>query len=130
MKTTVIVLAALATSAVAGSALAAQLGLAGSKVGAGNTAVVACDTDGFTQSYTTSRGKVTAVTVGGIADPACEGGALAVTLTNSAGTSIGRAGPQTVPTDGDALPNSMTLTLSPQPDADLVAAINVSVVGP
>jgi hypothetical protein len=124
-------------SAVAAAAASASIALAATlspitatKIGAGNTAVFACDTDGFTHSYTTSGGNVTAITIGGIADPACEAGSLRATVTNSAGGSIASAGPQTIATDGDTLDNSMTLSTSPQPLATLVAGIHIVVEGP
>ena len=122
--------AAVLTAASASVALAAAFGISGTSLGAGDTAVAACDTGGFTVSFTTSRGLVTAVTVGAIADPACEGGSLSATVTDAAGASIAMAGPQTVPTDGDVTDNVMTLTTSPQPSASLVAGYHVSIAGP
>ena len=116
--------------ALACGALAAPFALTASRAGAGNTFVVACDTNGFTHAYTTSRGNVTAVTIVGIADPACEGGTVRATVTNSAGSSIASAGPQVVPTDGDTLDNSVTLATSPQPAATQVAGIHIVVEGP
>jgi hypothetical protein len=114
----------------AGSALAAQLAVTSRTTGGGNTAVVACDTDGFLRSYTTSRGNVTAVTIGGIADPACEGGTVRVTIKNASGSSIASAGPQTIAADGDAVDNSVTMTTSSQPAAGQVAGIDIAVEGP
>ena len=119
-----------AVAASASVAFATGFGVTTTKLGGGNTPVVACDGNGFTVSFTTSHGNVTAVTVGGIADPACEGGALAVTVTNVAGASIASGGPQTIPTDGDTADNTVTLATSPQPGASQVAAYNVSVTGP
>ncbi len=130
MKSAILGCAAAVAAASVSVALAAGLGISTTDVGAGTTPVAACDTNGFTVSFTTSRGNVTAVTVGGIADPACEGGSLAVTVTNSAGSSIAMAGPTTVPTDGDATDNSMTLTTAPQPGAAQVAGYHVSNTGP
>jgi hypothetical protein len=111
-------------------AYAAGIGISTRKVGGGNTAVVACDTNGFTVTFTTTRGNLTAITVGGIADPACEGGTLRVTVTDTSGASIAAGGPQTVPTDGDTSDNSLTVSTSPQPAASQVAGYNVSIVGP
>lgn len=105
-------------------------GLTGERLGAGNAVVAACDTDGFTVSYTTSAGNVTSVTLGGIADPGCEGGQLSVVLANSSGTSVGAGGPTVVPTDGGTVDNSMTMPLSPTPAASVVTAIHVVVTGP
>ncbi len=130
MKSVILWSAAVVTAASASVALAAGVGISGTKLGGGNIPVVACETDGFTVGYTTSRGNVTAVTVGAIADPGCEGGSLSVTLTDSAGASIATGGPQTVPTDGDTTDNSMALTTSPQPGAAQVAGYHVSIAGP
>jgi hypothetical protein len=104
-------------------------GLTGKKLGAGSSTVAACDTNGFSVSYTTSAGAVTNATVGAIADPGCEGGQLSLVLANSSGTSVG-AGSGTVPTDGDATDNSLSVAISPQPAASVVTAVHISVVGP
>lgn len=129
MKAAVVWILASAIAASVGVAAAATVGLATARTGAGDTAIVACD-DAFTVSYTTSGGKVTVVTVGGIADPGCEGGALSLSLTNVTGDSIASPGPQAVSTDGDSLDNSLALATTPQPNADQVAGIVISVVGP
>ena len=111
-------------------ALAATLGGASStRVGADNAAVTGCDT-AFTETYTTSGGNVTSVSIAGIADPTCEGGALSVTLTDSSGVSIASGGPVTIPTDGDALDNTVNVSVSPQPAAENVANLNISITGP
>jgi hypothetical protein len=111
-------------------ALAAPLVLSSVKIGAANTSIVHCDTDGFTHGYSTSRGNVSAVTVGGIADPACEGGNVRVTVTDSSGAALTSAGPQVVPTDGDTVENSVTLTTSTHPTASQVAGIHIVIEGP
>src|SRR5436309_15314473 len=80
MRHTVFWIVVIAAGVLVCGALAAPVVLTSAKVGGGNTSVVACDTDGLTQSYTTSRGNVTAVVVGGIADPACEGGTIRATV--------------------------------------------------
>ena len=120
-----------AAAAVSASvALAAGFGVVTTKLGAGDTPVVACDTNGFTLTFSTSRGNLTAVTVGGIADPACEGGTLAVTVTSAAGASIATGGPQAIPTDGDTTDNSVTVATSGSPGATQVAGYHVSIAGP
>jgi hypothetical protein len=129
VKATVVWILASAVAAFVGVALAATVGLTSSRTGSGNVAVVACD-DAFTQGYATSGGKVTTVTVGGIADPACEGGSLSLRLTDAAGDSIASAGPQTVPADGDTVDDLLVLAASPQPNAGQVGGIVISVVGP
>jgi hypothetical protein len=111
--------------------VAASLGgLTPRKLGADSAVVSACDSDGFSVSYTNSGGNVTSVDVSGIADPGCEGGQLSVVLANASGTSIGAGGPTTVPTDAGTVDNTMTVSLSPTPAASTVAAVHVAVTGP
>ena len=105
-------------------------GLTARNLGADGAVVAACDTNGFSVSYTTSGANVTAVVVSGIADPGCEGGLLSLTLANSSGTSVGAGGPQTIPTDAGTVDNSITVSLSPTPAASVVAAVHVVVTGP
>ena len=104
-------------------------GLGAGKLGARGATVAACDTNGFTVSYTTSGLNVASATIGGIADPGCEGGQLSVTLANDP-TGVGGAGPVVVPTDADTSDNSVTLSLSPLPTASQVSRVHVSIVGP
>jgi hypothetical protein len=112
-------------------AAAATLGgLTSTKVGSGQAAIAPCDTDGFTPTYTTSGGSITSVTVSGIADPRCEGTILKLTVVDSSGTSIASGGPQTIPTDGDTIDNSMTVSVNPQPAAASAAGVHISVVEP
>ncbi len=122
--------AAVVTAASASVALAASVGLSTPTLGTGQIAVVACETNGFTLGYTTSRGNVTALTVGAIADPACEGGTISVTVTDAAGASIATAGPQLLATDAGTVDNTIVLPTSPQPAAALVAGYHVSITGP
>ena len=129
-KNAIVWIAAAAAAAFASAAIAASLPTVSTPVGAGNTVVPRCDLNGFTYSFTTSGADVTSVVVGDIADPACENGVLQITLTDAGGASLGSAGPQTVPTDGNVLPNSLALSPSPQPSATQVSAIHVSVRGP
>jgi hypothetical protein len=76
-------------------AMAASLGgITSTKVGADNTALASCDTDGVSTSYTTAwdgtddRYEISTVTVSGVAD-ACDTQTLSVSLTDSTGTQIG-----------------------------------------
>ncbi|MGH3006810.1 MAG: hypothetical protein ACRDOS_13125 [Gaiellaceae bacterium] len=115
----------------AGLASAAALGgISSDHVSAGNAAIAACDGNGFSVSYTTVGGNVTAATVADIADPDCEGGNVSITITDSAGDGIASGGPSSIPTDGDTSPNSLTVSVSPQPAAEQVAGVHVAVVGP
>jgi hypothetical protein len=120
-----------ATLLLVSTASAASLGGAAAQaIGAGAAAVDPCDTDGFTATYTTSGGNVTHVTIGGIADPGCEGGSLRVTLTDADGASLASSGPATIATDADTSPNSLQLAVSPQPAAGGVGKAHVSISGP
>lgn len=130
MRRLTLVILALTTVASACFASAAALGGISGGVAAGNAAITACDTNGFTVGYTTSGGNVTAVTLGGIADPACEGAELSLALTDIGGNRIGSGGPTTIPTDGDTADNSITLAVAPSPAADQVSGYHVSIVGP
>lgn len=125
---------AVAVLTVAGSfvyAAAASLGGVQTQgLAAGSAVVAACDSDGLTVAFTTSGGSVTTVTVGGIADPGCEGGRLAVTVTNSSSAAIGSSSPQTIPADGDVVDNSVAVAVSPQPSAEQVTGVHISIVGP
>jgi hypothetical protein len=131
LKRVIVVSVAVTTLASSAFASAASLGgITGGSVGAGEAAIPACDTTGVSVSYTTTGGTVTTVTVGGLADPGCEGGALSLTLTNTAGDSIASGGPQTIPTDGDTADNSVNVSVSPNPAAENVAGYHVSIAGP
>lgn len=99
-------------------------------VSAGSDAILPCDSDGFTVAYTTSGGSVTSATVAGISDPDCEGGALALALTDVGGAAIASGGPQAIPADGDTSSNSVAIALAPTPAAELVAGFRIVVTGP
>ena len=72
-------------------------GLTAKRLGAGKAVVTACDTNGFSVTYTTSAGSVTAVNLGSIADPGCEGGQLSLSLADASGAVIVSRGPQRFP---------------------------------
>lgn len=111
--------------------LAATLGgLTAQRLGAGSAVVTACDTNGFTVSYTTSGATVSAVNLGGIADPGCEGGQLSLKLVDASGAVIVSRGPQTVATDAGTVDNTMIVTVAPAVLATTVTAIHVVVTGP
>jgi len=78
-------------------------GITSTNLGADDSVVASCDTNGVTSSYTsvynttgTDGFKVDDVTIGAIND-ACDGDSMTITLTNLAGTSIGEV-TQVVPT--------------------------------
>ena len=108
-------------------AMAASLGgITSGNVGADNTTVASCDTDGVTSSYATAwdatdkRYEITSTTVGGVND-ACDGETLSVSLTDSSGTQIG-SGSMTIPTSAAT---SFSVTMSPAPSAKLTEGIHV-----
>lgn len=111
------------------AAFAGALPGAPGMVAGGTAPVSACDT-AFGHTYTTLSGNVTSVLVSGIADPACEGGRLSLTLTDAAGAALGSGGPVTIPTDGNTADNSATVSLTPTPDGDVVAGIRIAISGP
>lgn len=122
--------AAVAIASVSLASAAALGGIGSNRAAAGDGAIAACDANGFSVTYTTVGGDVTAAMVADIADPGCEGGDLSVTVTNGAGDSIASGGPSSIPADGDTSPNSSTVSVSPQPAAEQVAGVHVVVVGP
>lgn len=102
--------------------MAASLGTVTAKdLGAGNSTVASCDTDGVSVSYSTSydgasgRYEVASVTVDGIADT-CDGQTLTVVLADSAGAQLAE-GSVTVPVDGAATTASVTLANPPAASA-------------
>lgn len=118
----------LMTVTVTGAAATTLGGVKVGALGAGQAAVSGCDTDGLTVAYTVAAGKVTHATISGIADPACEGQQLQITVANASGASVGSSTATAVPTDGDGIDNSTTVAISPQPAAEVVANFHVSIV--
>jgi hypothetical protein len=111
-------------------AMAASLGgITSGQVGADNTSVTSCDTDGVTTSYATSwdgtddRYEVTSVTVTNI-NNACDGRTLSVSLTDSTSNQIG-SGSVAVPTD--ALGTSATVTLSTAASAKDTVGVHAAI---
>lgn len=105
------------------TASASTMPLNSSRVAGGSAAVSTCDADGFTAaSFTTSAGKVTSVTVGGIS-AACQGGRLSLHLT-AGGSSVAIGGPVMV------TGTSQTVTVTGGPDAWTVAGLEAVVIGP
>ena len=108
-------------------AMAASLGgITSNKVGADNTAVTSCDTDGVATSYATAwdatdkRYEITSVTVSNVND-ACDGQTLSVSLTDSTGAQIG-SGSMSIPTSAAT---SHTVSLSTAPSAKLTEGVHV-----
>jgi hypothetical protein len=110
------------------AASAASLGgLTSTNLGANDTVVASCDTDGVTINYTNSydatsgKYKVASVTIGGIA-ATCEDQTLAVTLKGSSGTSLGAVSTTVVGT-------SETLSVSGTVAAESVIGAAVVISG-
>ena len=107
-------------------AMAATLGgITSNKVGADNVAIASCDTDGVTAAYTTAwdatdkRYEVSTATVGSVND-ACDGETLKVTLTDSAGASLGE-GTLSIPSSAAT---SFAVTITPNISAKLAEGIH------
>lgn len=117
-------LALLGTTALVVPAAASMLGGDGGRLLAvGETSVAECD-DAQTARYATESGQVTAVTIGGIADPACAGGRLSVTLT-AGGTSVASGGPVAIPPDADEDDDAVTVAVTPEAVAAQVDRVDV-----
>jgi hypothetical protein len=108
-------------------AMAASLGgITSSKVGADNTAVTSCDTDGVATSYATAwdatdeRYEITSVTVSNV-DDACDGQTLSVSLTDSTGAQIG-SGSMAIPTSAAT---SHTVPMTTAASAQLTTGVHV-----
>ena len=104
---------------------AASLGTVDSdNLGAGNSIVASCDTDGITVDYTTSYAtgtyNVDSVTLGGVAAN-CEGETIKVTLTN--GTAALTSGTKVAGASG-----TETITVAPF-DASQLAGAHVVISG-
>ena len=126
-----LLLATLAFAAMVGSA-ASLGGITNGNLGADDTVVASCDTNGVTLAYTyaynttgTAGYKVATVTVGGIADT-CDGQAIGVTLTNSANASLESVS-STVPT---GVGTSVTLNLASTTLAEAVTSAHVVIAAP
>ena len=123
MKRLLILCSAVALGLCSLASASAFQGVSSTPVGDGSIPVAACDTDGFSVSYTTSGGNVTSVAVGGIA-LACDGASLHVTVVDSSRTSVASGGPVAV--SGP----SATVSVSPNPPGAVPAGVDVSIVGP
>lgn len=121
-------IAVLAVTALSASA-AGLGGLTPGSLGSGSAAVEPCDADGFTYDFTISTGLVTAVVVGDVADPACEGGTMQLALVDAAGTALA-SGTAAIATDADTDVNLVTVSLSVQPLLSNVDGVHAAVVGP
>ena len=101
---------------------AAGLSTASQGLGAGNSAVARCDTNGVTVVHVLTVNNVTSVTVGGIA-AACGGATLSVTVNNGTANSTGSAA---VPGGG----GSMTVPLAAAVAMKDSDEVDVTITGP
>lgn len=116
---------ALASASLASCVVGFAAGLGGlspAPLGAGRASVVGCDNDGVSTAYTTSGGRVTSVTVGGLA-AACAGAALSLTLSDSSNAAIGSA-------DGTVAGSSLDVSIGGQPDAAAVTGVHLVIQEP
>jgi len=105
---------------------AASLPTTAARVGAGTTAVAACDGDGFSFRHAIdSTGRITTVTTTGI-HASCAGGTLRITLVN--GTASVGSGSTALPSSG--FTGTADVTTSPQPLSSVVTAVYAVVQGP
>ena len=123
----VAVLAGLLAFGVVGAAAASLGGLGGKNLGADDSVVASCDTDGvsiaYTNAYDATSGlyKVTSVTVSGIA-ATCSGQSMSVTLRDTANVSLGT---------GTAIVagTSQAVAIAPTASAKLVTGAAVVITG-
>lgn len=128
-RLTVTACALLGTALLVVPATATMLGGDGGRLLAvGQASVAECD-DAQTVEYVTAGGQVTAVTIGGIADPACSGGRLSVTLT-ATGVSVASGGPVLVPSDPDSDDDSVTVSVTAGASAAQVDRVDVLIEDP
>jgi hypothetical protein len=127
-----LLMATLAFAAMVGSA-ASLGGITNGNLGADDTVVASCDTNGVSLAYTyaynttgTAGYKVATVTVSGIAD-ACDLQAIGVTLTNSANASLESVS-STVPNAAGTF--AVTLTFASTTLAEAVVGAHVVIAAP
>jgi hypothetical protein len=105
---------------------AASLTTTAALVGAGTSAVSACDVDGFTFRHVIdTAGRITTVSTTGI-QTSCAGGTLRVTLVN--GTANVGSGSMVLPSSG--FTGTADVTISPQPLSTGVTAVHAAIEGP
>jgi hypothetical protein len=121
----------LAAFGLVGAAAATLGGLGGQKLGADDTVVASCDTDGvnlaYTNTYDSTSGnyKVTAVTISGI-NTACNTETMSVTLRDGTGASIGTG---SAVVNVSAAPFSQTVAIAPTASAKAVVGAAVVISG-
>ena len=96
-RTLLAILGGVAAFAIVIGSAATLGGIDSTSLGADDTLVASCDTDGVTSAYTSAYDatisgggyEVASVTIGGI-DDGCDGQSMSITLVNAAGTSLGQ----------------------------------------
>lgn len=128
-KSLTIKLLAAATVFSAAFAMAASLGgITSTRLGADDTTVASCDTDGVQSSYastwdtTDKRYEVPTVTIATVADT-CDGQTLKVTLIDAAGASLSE-GTLAIPTSAAT---SHTVTMATPASSKLVVGVHVTI---
>lgn len=120
MRIAIVIASATAAGGVTYAA-AATLGVGTGKLGSGQTAVTACDTDGFNFTRTLDASHdIATVTVSSI-NTACAGGTLLLTLTDASNAALG-SGTASVTSSG-----SVTVTINTPPLAANVTAYRVAI---
>ncbi len=126
-RLTVALIGATALGAVVASA-ASLGGLSSAALGANDTVVASCDTDGVTTSYasawdaTDKRYETTAVTVGGVSD-ACDGQSLNVTLADGTGAAL-TSGTLSIPTSASV---DHSVSLAAGVASESVSSVHVAI---
>jgi hypothetical protein len=121
----------LAAFGLVGAAAASLNGLGGQKLGADDTVVASCDTDGvnlaYTNAYDATTGiyRVTAVTISGI-NVACNTESMSVTLKDNTGASLG-TGTAVVNVAGPGF--AQTVAIAPTASAKAVVGAAVVISG-
>jgi hypothetical protein len=130
-RTLLAILGGIAAFAIVVGSAASLGGITSTSLGADDSVVASCDTDGVTSSYstvynttTTAGTKVNDVTIGGL-DAACHGKSMTVTLVNTSNASIGEV-TQAVP--GTGTTNVLNF-VTPNVLAENVTGIHVVITG-
>ncbi len=131
-RTLLAVLGGVLAFALVVGAAASLGGITSTSLGANDSVVASCDTNGVTSSYSTvyntatSAGfKVNDVTIGGIADT-CDGLSMTITLSGAADSSLGSV-TQVVPTDVGT--TNVVNFVTPNVLAQAVTGVHVVITG-
>lgn len=132
-KSALVVLASISIAGLAGASAAGFGGFTGGKIGSGDSAVAACDTNGVDVSYVSSYNAtaqkyvVSGVKVSNV-NAACQGKDASVTVRNTAGTISETAGTTVALTALDGT-GSFTINLAGTTGAVDVEGVSLVIVG-